>query len=141
MTTVPYRLRLLLPTENYDKWISKEDVMVYDDNVSYNKVLVRGFSLYPFWDNVVKVGKSGAMVVPRTVAQKVAGYMVSCYTRAPIADTPESRVSLSKIKYTKEELEGFTLESLKIVASWYEGIPSMNSKIKYIKEILVKQGG
>ena len=141
MTTVPYRIRLLLPTENYEKWISKEDVMVYDENVSYNKVLVRGFSLYPFWDNVVKVGKSGAMVVPRTVAQKVAGYMVSCYTRAPIADTPESRVSLSKIKYTKEELESFTLESLKIVASWYEGIPSMNSKIKYIKEILVKQGG
>lgn len=140
MTTVPYRIRLLLPTENYEKWISKEDVMVYDENVSYNKVLVRGFSLYPFWDNVVKVGKSGAMVVPRTVAQKVAGYMVSCYTRAPIADTPESRVSLSKIKYTKEELESFTLESLKIVASWYEGIPSMNAKKGYIKEILIKQG-
>ena len=140
LTTVPYRIRLLLPTENYEKWLSKEDVMVYDENVSYNKVLVRGFSLYTFWDNVVKVGKSGAVVVPRTVAQKVAGYMVSCYTRAPIADTPESRVSLSKIKYTREELDSFTLESLKIVASWYDGIPSMNAKKGYIKEILIKQG-
>ena len=139
-STVPYRIRLLLPSENYDKWLSKEGVMVYDESVSYTKVLVRGFSLYPFWDNVVKVGKSGAMVVPRTVAQKVAGYMVSCYTRAPIADTPESRVSLSKIKYTKEELESFTLESLKIVASWYDGIPSMNAKKGYIKAILEKQG-
>lgn len=140
MTTVPYRIRMLLPTENYQKWLSKEDVMVYDENVSYNKVLVRGFSLYTFWDNVVKVGKSGAVVVPRTVAQKVAGYMVSCYTRAPIADTPESRVSLSKIKYTREELDSFTLESLKIVASWYDGIPSMNAKKAYTKAILEKQG-
>ena len=141
MTTVPYRIRLLLPSENYDKWISKEDVMVYDENVSYNKVLVRGFDLYSFWRNIIKIGKNDAIIVPRTVAQRVAGYMVSCYTRAPIADTPESRISREKIKYTKEELESFTLESLKIVASWYDGIPSMNSKIKYIKEILVKQGG
>lgn len=140
MTTVPYRIRLLLPTENYGKWISKEDVMGYDENVSYNKVLVRGFDLYSFWRNIIKIGKNGAIIVPRTVAQRVAGYMVSCYTRAPIADTPESRVSLSKIKYTKEELESFTLESLKIVASWYEGIPSMNAKKGYVKEILIKQG-
>lgn len=141
LTTVPYRLRLLLPTENYDKWLSKEDVMVYDENVSYNRVLVRAYNLYDFWKNVIKIGKNGAIVVPRHVAQKIGGYMVPCYTRSPVADTPESRVSLSKIKYTKGELESFTLESLKIVASWYEGIPSMNSKIKYIKEILVKQGG
>lgn len=141
MTTVPYRIRLLLPTENYDKWISKEDVMVYDENVSYNKVLVRGFDLYSFWRNIIKIGKNDAIIVPRTVAQRVAGYMVSCYTRAPIADTPESRISREKIKYTKEELESFTLESLKIVASWYEGIPSMNAKKAYIKEILAKQGG
>ena len=141
LTTVPYRIRLLLPSENYDKWISKEDVMVYDENVSYNKVLVRGFDLYSFWRNIIKIGKNDAIILPRTVAQRVAGYMVSCYTRAPIADTPESRISREKIKYTKEELESFTLESLKIVASWYDGIPSMNSKIKYIKEILVKQGG
>ena len=141
LTTVPYRLRLLLPTENYDKWLSKEYVMVYDENVSYNRVLVRAYNLYDFWKNVIKIGKNGAIVVPRHVAQKIGGYMVPCYTRSPVADTPESRVSLSKIKYTKEELESFTLESLKIVASWYEGIPSMNSKIKYIKEILVKQGG
>ena len=140
-STVPYRIRLLLPSENYDKWISKEDVMVYDENVSYNKVLVRGFDLYSFWRNIIKIGKNGAIIVPRTVAQKVAGYMVSCYTRAPIADTPESRVSLSKIKYTREELESFTLESLKIVASWYEGIPSMNAKKGYVKVILEKQGG
>lgn len=139
MTTVPYRIRLLLPTENYEKWISKEDVMVYDENVSYNKVLVRGFSLYPFWDNVVKVGKSGAMVVPRTVAQKVAGYMVSCYTRAPIADTPESRLNRVKVKYSKEELESFGLDMLKIVASWYD-IPPSNSKLKYVKAILGIQG-
>lgn len=141
LTTVPYRIRLLLPTENYDKWLSKEDVMVYDENVSYNKVLVRGFDLYSFWRNIIKIGKNGAIIVPRTVAQRVAGYMVSCYTRAPIADTPESRISREKIKYTKEELESFTLESLKIVASWYEGIPSMNAKKAYIKEILAKQGG
>ena len=140
-STVPYRIRLLLPSENYDKWLSKEDVMVYDENVSYNKVLVRGFDLYSFWRNIIKIGKNGAIIVPRTVAQKVAGYMVSCYTRAPIADTPESRVSLSKINYTKEELESFTLESLKIVASWYDGIPSMNAKKGYIKAILEKQGG
>ena len=138
-STVPYRIRLLLPSENYDKWLSKEDVMVYDENISYNKVLVRGFDLYSFWRNIIKIGKNGAIIVPRTVAQKVAGYTVSCYTRAPISDTPESRVSLSKIKYTKDELESFTLESLKIVASWYEGIPSMNAKKGYIKEILMKQ--
>ena len=115
--------------------------MVYDENVSYNKVLVRGFDLYSFWRNIIKIGKNDAIIVPRTVAQRVAGYMVSCYTRAPIADTPESRISREKIKYTKEELESFTLESLKIVASWYEGIPSMNAKKAYIKEILAKQGG
>jgi len=141
MTTVPYRIRLLLPTENYDKWISKEDVMVYDENVSYNRVLVRAYNLYDFWKNVIKIGKNGAIVVPRHVAQKIGGYMVPCYTRSPVADTPESRVSLSKIKYTKDELESFSLEDLRNVASWYEGIPSMNSKVKYIKEILVKQGG
>ena len=114
--------------------------MVYDENVSYNRVLVRAYNLYDFWKNVIKIGKSGAIVVPRHVAQKVGGYMVPCYTRSPVADTPESRVSLSKIKYSKEELDGFTLESLKIVASWYDGIPSMNAKKGYIKAILEKQG-
>ena len=141
MTTVPYRIRLLLTTDNYEKWISKEDVMVYDENVSYNRVLVRAYNLYDFWKNVIKIGKSGAIVQPRHVAQKIGGYMVPVLTRSPVADTPESRVSLSKIKYTKEELESFTLESLKIVASWYEGIPSMNAKKGYIKAILEKQGG
>ena len=112
--------------------------MVYDENVSYNKVLVRGFDLYSFWRNIIKIGKNGAIIVPRTVAQKVAGYMANCYTRAPIADTPESRVNHKKIKYTKTELESFNLESLKIIGDWYE-IPPSNSKLRYIKVILEAQ--
>jgi len=136
---VPYRIRLLLPTENYEKFLSKEGAMVYDENVSYNKVLVRGFNPYTFWHNIIKIGKNGAIIVPRTVAQKVGGYMVSCYTRAPIADTPESRVSREKIKYSKDELESFSLELLKTVGNWYEITPS-NSKLKYVKAILEAQG-
>ena len=52
LSVVPYRVRLLLPTENYDKWLSKEDVMVYDETISYNKVLVRGFNPYDFFKNL-----------------------------------------------------------------------------------------
>ena len=60
---------------------------------------------------------------------------------SPVKDTPESRVSREKIAYTKDELEEFSLEDLKIVASWYEGIPSMNAKKGYIRAILEKRGG
>lgn len=141
LSVVPYRVRLLLPTENYDKWLSKEDVMVYDETISYNKVLVRGFNPYDFFKNLIKIGKTGAIVQPRSIAQKNSGYMVSVLTRSPVKDSPESRVSREKISYTKEELEAFSLEDLRIVASWYDGIPSMNAKKGYIKEILAKQVG
>ncbi len=138
VTTVPYRIRLLLPTDNHSKWLSKEDVMVYDENVSYNKVLVRGFDLYSFWRNIIKIGKNGAIIVPRTVAQKTSGYMVNCYTRAPMVDTPEHRVGREKVIYTKTELEGFNLASLLAAGSWY-GLNS-NSKLKLIRGILQAQG-
>lgn len=141
LSVVPYRIRLLLPSENYDKWLSKEGVMTYDETISYNKVLVRGFNPYDFFKNLIKIGKTGAIVQPRSIAQKNSGYMVSVLTRSPVKDTPESRVSREKISYTKEELEAFSLEDLRIVASWYDGIPSMNAKKGYIKEILAKQVG
>lgn len=139
MTTVPYRIRLLLPTENYEKWLSKEDVMVYDENVSYNKVLIKNYDLYGFWRNIIKMGKNHAIIVPRNVAVKRPMYMVSVLTRSPVADTPESRVSRQKVVYSKADLEGFNLEELKIIGGWY-GIESMNSKAKYVKAILEKQG-
>lgn len=140
LSVVPYRVRLLLPTENYEKFLSKEDIMVYDETISYNKVLVRGFNPYDFFKNLIKIGKTGAIVQPRSIAQKNSGYMVSVLTRSPVKDSPESRISREKIAYTKDELDNFSLEDLRIVASWYEGIPSMNAKKGYIKEILIKQG-
>ena len=66
--------------------------------------------------------------------------MVSVLTRSPVKDSPESRISREKIKYSKEELESFSLEDLRIIASWYDGIPSMNAKKGYVKAILEKQG-
>jgi hypothetical protein len=139
MTVLPYRVRLLLPAENYAKWLSKEDQMVYNEDTTYNRVLVKSYDLYGFWKNIIKIGKNGSIVQPKHVAQKVGGYMVPCLTRSPVADTPESRLGIGKIKYDKSELESFTLESLKIVGDWYSILPS-NSKLKYIRAIMDKQG-
>ena len=138
MTVLPYRVRLLLPAENYDKWISKEDQMAYSEDTTYNRVLVKAYNLYDFWKNIVKIGENGAIVQPRHVAQKIGGYMVPCLTRSPVADTPESRMGREKIKYTKDELDSFTLEQLKIVGDWYK-LPSLNAKSKYVKLILESQ--
>lgn len=139
LTTVPYRLRLLLPTENYDKWLSKEDQIVFDEQTTYNSVIVKSYDLYGFWRNVIKIGREGAIVKPRHVAQKRPMYMVPILTRNPTFDTPESRMGREKVKYTRPELESFSLESLKACASWYN-IPSSNSKLKYVNKILEMQG-
>lgn len=138
LSTVPFRIRVLMPEDQYENFLSKESQVVFDENLTYNKVLVKGFDLYTFWKNVIKIGKDGAFVVPRQVARRKP-FMVPVYTRAPVADTPESRVDTKKIKYTREELESFSLASLKACGSWYD-IPSSNSKLKYIKAILESQG-
>lgn len=138
-SSVPYRIKLLLPTEHYEKWLSKEDQIVFDEHTTYNSVLVKSYDLYGFWGNVIKIGRGGAIVKPRHVAQKRPLYMVPILTRSPTFDAPESRMGREKVKYTRPELESFSLESLKACASWYN-IPSSNSKLKYVNKILEMQG-
>lgn len=138
LSTVPFRIRVLMPEDQYENFLSKESQVVFDENLTYNKVLVKAFDLYTFWKNVIKVGKEGAFVVPREVVRRKP-LMAPCYMRMPIADTPESRVDFKKVIYTRDELESFSLASLKACASWYD-IPSSNSKLKYIKAILESQG-
>lgn len=140
LSTVPFRIRVLMPEDQYKNFLSKESQVVFDENLTYNKVLVKSWDLYGFWKSIINIGKNGGIVQPRQVAQKRPMYMVPILTRAPVKDTPESRLSRVKVVYTKDELEEFSLEDLRIVASWYEGIPSMNAKKGYIKEILIKQG-
>jgi hypothetical protein len=137
MNVVPFRIRVLMPEDEYENFLSKESQPVFDENVEYNKVLVKGFDLYTFWCNVIKVGKEGAFLIPREVVRRKP-FMAPCYMRMPIADTPESRVDFKKVKYTRDELEGFNLESLKACGGWYDIAPS-NSKLKYVKAILEAQ--
>lgn len=137
LSTVPFRIRVLMPEDQYENFLSKESQVVFDENLTYNKVLVKAFDLYTFWKNVIKVGKEGAFVVPREVVRRKP-LMAPCYMRMPIADTPESRVDFKKVIYTRDELESFSLASLKACASWYD-IPSSNSKLKYLRAILEKQ--
>lgn len=139
LSTVPFRIRVLMPEDQYETFLSKESQVVFDENLTYNKVLVKAFDLYTFFKNVIKVGKDGAMLIPREVVRRKP-LMAPCYLRMPIADTPESRVGTQKVQYTKAELESFNLESLKACASWYN-LPPSNSKLKYIKAILEAQGG
>ena len=138
LSTVPFRIRVLMPEDQYENFLSKESQVVFDENLTYNKVLVKAFDLYTFFKNIIKVGKDGAMLIPREVVRRKP-LMAPCYMRMPIADTPESRVGTQKVHYTKAELESFNLESLKACASWYN-LPSSNSKLKYIKAILESQG-
>lgn len=137
LSTVPFRIRVLMPEDQYENFLSKESQVVFDENLTYNKVLVKAFDLYTFFRNVIKVGKDGAFVVPREVARRKP-LMVPCYMRMPIADTPESRVGREKVIYTKTELESFNLASLLAAGSWY-GLNS-NSKLKLIRGILDAQG-
>lgn len=138
MNVVPFRIRVLMPEDQYENFLSKESQPVFDETTQYNKVLVKAFDLYTFFRNVIKIGKEGACIVPRQIATRKP-FMVPVYTRSPVADTPESRVDFKKVKYTREELESFSLESLKIVGGWYD-IVSSNSKLKYVKAILEVQG-
>ena len=42
-------------------FLSKESQVVFDENLTYNKVLVKAFDLYTFFRNVIKVGKDGCI--------------------------------------------------------------------------------
>lgn len=137
LSTVPFRIRVLMPEDQYENFLSKESQVVFDENLTYNKVLVKAFDLYTFWKNIIKVGKDGAMLIPREVVRRKP-LMAPCYMRMPIADTPESRVGNQKVQYTKAELESFSLASLLAAGSWY-GLNS-NSKLKLIRGILEAQG-
>ena len=138
LSTVPFRIRVLMPEDQYENFLSKESQVVFDENLTYNKVLVKSYDLYRFWEHIINIGKDGGIVKPRHVAQKRPVYMVPILTRAPMVSAPEHRVGLEKIKYTKAELEGFNLESLKACGSWYD-LPLSNSKLKYVKAIIQKQ--
>lgn len=137
LSTVPFRIRVLMPEDQYENFLSKESQVVFDENLTYNKVLVKAFDLYTFFKNVIKVGKDGAMLIPREVVRRKP-LMAPCYMRMPIADTPESRVGNHKVQYTKAELESFSLASLLAAGSWY-GLNS-NSKLKLIRGVLDAQG-
>lgn len=139
LSTVPFRIRVLMPEDQYENFLSKESQIVFDENLTYNKVLVKSYDLYRFWEHIINIGKDGGIVKPRHVAQKRPMYMVPILTRAPMVDAPEHRVGREKVIYTREELESFSLVSLKACGSWYN-LPSSNSKLKYIKAILDAQG-
>ncbi len=139
LSTVPFRIRVLMPEDQYENFLSKESQVVFDENLTYNKVLVKSYDLYRFWEHIINIGKEGGIVKPRHVAQKRPVYMVPILTRAPLTSSPEHRVGREKVIYTREELESFSLASLKACGSWYD-LPSSNSKLKYIKAILEKQG-
>lgn len=138
LSTVPFRIRVLMPEDQYENFLSKESQVVFDENLTYNKVLVKSYDLYRFWEHIINIGKEGGIVKPKHVAQKRPMYMVPILTRAPMISAPEHRVGQEKVIYSKSELESFSLASLLAAGSWY-GLNS-NSKLKLIRGILQAQG-
>lgn len=138
LSTVPFRIRVLMPEDQYENFLSKESQVVFDENLTYNKVLVKSYDLYRFWEHIINIGKDGGIIKPKHVAQKRPMYMVPILTRAPMVDAPEHRVGHEKVIYSKSELESFSLASLLAAGSWY-GLNS-NSKLKLIRGILDAQG-
>ena len=134
----PYKVGLLFPEANYDKFLANEDVPVYNDNVGYVKVIVKGFDRIQFFTNIVKLGKEGAFIEAGKAAQRKPFYNIPLLCHRPIEDKIDIVVGVKKVVYSREELESFGMAELTIICKWHK-LPLLKSKDKNIKQILEKQ--
>ena len=136
---IPFICKMLLPESKYQDYVERKDYPTFEQEVSYNTVLVKSFDRFDFFKTLVNVGKTGGFIKPRSEVVSGSKLMAQVLSHNPVPDTFSTKVGVEKVKYTMAELESFTIEQLRAVGGWYE-IPNANSKIKYVREILIKQG-
>jgi hypothetical protein len=135
---IPFICKMLLPESKYQDYVDRKDYPMFEQEVSYNTVLVKSFDRFDFFKTLVSVGKTGGFIKPRSEVVSGSKLMAQVLTHQPVADTFSTKVGVEKVKYTMAELESFTIEQLRAIGEWYE-IPSMNSKKNYHRQIMEKQ--
>lgn len=132
---IPYLARILLPEENYGKYLAEQDKLAYNSSVQYNKVIIKAHDRNEFFKAVMEVGNSGVVLDPAGAAMKTPYYSVTVLTRKPLQDNINVTVGWQKVTYTAEELESFGIIELTTICKWHK-IPTSKSKDKCIKLIL-----
>jgi hypothetical protein len=135
---IPFICKMLLPESKYQDYVDRKDYPVFEQEVSYNTVLVKSFDRFDFFKTLVSVGKTGGFIKPRSEVVSGSKLMCQVLTHQPVAYTFSTKVGVEKVKYTASELESFTIEQLRAVGNWYN-IANVNSKAKYVKQIMEVQ--
>lgn len=136
----PFICRMLLPEDKYQDYLEHKSEDNYNELQAdaYNEILVKAVDRITFWKALIKVGNAGAFIKPNTAPVKNPHFMVKVLTKRPVDATINTQLRVPRAVYTEADMEGFSIDELKIIGGWYN--LSFNSKQKYIKAILEAQG-